>query len=108
MPVAVREDGHVWGAKEGLPNFVKVKIPGVAAVTVEELISEQLEDGTGADYFENGERATYRRRRWRVLVSDIPAQIRQTLLTTGEVTVTPAQIRNYIRRVRDNAQFGGL
>lgn len=108
-PVVVRDDGHVWGAKEGLPNFVVVKIPGVAASRIEALIQAQTEDDAGSPVQdENGAPRAFRRRRWRVLVDNIPAAIRNQLLTTGSVTVTPAQVRNYVRRVRGNVQFGEL
>lgn len=108
-PVVVHEDGHVWGAKEGLPNFVVVKIPGVAASKVRALMESQTEDDAGTPLQdENGAPRAFRRRRWRVLVDNIPSAIRNQLLTTGSVTVTPTQVRNYVRRVRDNMQFGEL
>ena len=102
-PVVVQPDGHVWGRKEGLPRFVVVKIPGVSVATVEALVQPQTEDDSG-----NPAAVTFRRRRWRVLVDNLPAGIKQTLAQTGEITVTPAQVRNYVRRVRDNIQFGDL
>ena len=98
--VVVQNDGHEWGAKEGLPNFVKVKIPGLSADVVRDLIDEQREDDSG-----NDTGGIFRRRRWRVRVADIPATIRNTLLTTGEVTVTRAQIRNYVSRIRDGLTY---
>lgn len=108
-PVVVREDGHVWGAKEGLPNFVVVKIPGVAAAKIEALLEAQTEDDAGNPLQdETGLPRVFRRRRWRVLVDGVPSTIRNKLLTTGSVTVTPTQVRNYVRRVRDNTQFGDL
>jgi hypothetical protein len=35
MPVVVMEDGHVWGTCEGPPEYVIIKIPGVAVDTVQ-------------------------------------------------------------------------
>ncbi len=32
--VIVRPDGHPWGSKEGLPDFVLLKLPGVAVKNV--------------------------------------------------------------------------
>lgn len=108
-PVTVQPDGHPWGAKEGLPRFVVVKIPGVSVEQVRDVIQEQTESDQGAALTDDdGLPVTFRRRRWRVLVDNVPQQIRRTLAQTGEVTVTPAQIKNYVRRVRDNAQFEGL
>lgn len=104
--VVVMDDGHEWGREETLPNFVKVKIPGLSADTVRDLIDEQREDDAGNPLAEEGGvPITFRRRRWRIRVADIPANIRNTLLTTGEVTVTRAQIRNYVSRIRDGRAY---
>lgn len=104
--VVVMPDGHAWGAKEGLPNFVKIKIPGLNHETVRELIDEQQEDDAGNPLLDNeGSPLTFRRRRWRVLVDSIPTTIRNQLRDFGEVTVTRAQVRNYVKRIRDNLTF---
>jgi hypothetical protein len=104
--VVVMDDGHEWGREETLPNFVKVKIPGLSADVVRDLIAEQREDDAGVPLTDaNGLPQRYRRRRWRIRVADIPANIRNTLLTTGEVTVTRAQIRNYVSRIRDGLTY---
>lgn len=112
-PVVVKEDGHQWGLEEGLPKFVKVKIPGVPAAKAKAFIEDQLTDDAGVPTTTTTQDGTvvpraYRRRAWNVAINSIPAAIRNQLLTTGEVTVTVAQIRNYLRRIRDNAQFTGL
>jgi hypothetical protein len=104
--VVVMPDGHEWGAKEGLPNFVKIKIPGLDHETVRELIDEQREDDAGTLLFDDdGQPILFRRRRWRLLVDSIPTTIRNQLRDFGEVTVTRAQIRNYVKRIRDNLTF---
>lgn len=36
--VVVMPDGHEWGAQEGLPTFVRVRVPGVAASAVADRI----------------------------------------------------------------------
>lgn len=33
--IVVKPDGHEWGAAEGLPTFVLVKVPGLSVATVE-------------------------------------------------------------------------
>jgi hypothetical protein len=114
--VVVMPDGHQWGAKEGLPNFVKIKIPGLDHVAIAELASEQDEDDAGQPYYEPGSAilaegpvlSIYRRRRWRILVDNIPVTIRNKLRDTGEATVTRAQIRNYVKRIRDNLTFNKI
>ena len=90
--VDVRKDGFEWGKEEGLPKFVKVKIPGLAVSTVKQFMDSEMGDG-----FIIPLETTIRRRKWNILVDDIPAQIKQTLQTTGEVAVTLTQIRNYIK-----------
>lgn len=32
--VGLQPDGHEWGAKEGLPTFVRVKVPGLPVATI--------------------------------------------------------------------------
>ena len=109
MIVGVQSDGHVWGSKETLPDFVIVKIPGVAVAAAEELLEHQIEDDTGVPTLDgDGKPVVFRRRRWRAVVDPIPNAIKNTLLTTGTVTVTVNQIKNYLQRVRDNAVYAGL
>lgn len=124
FPVVVQPDGHEWGLEEskqawlaagraeaGWPgHFVIVKIPGVTVAQVERVIEPQAEDDSGVPTLEEDGITSriFRRRRWRVLVDDIPAAIRNQLLTNGEITVTPTQVRNYVKRIRDNMTFDGL
>lgn len=112
-PVVVKEDGHEWGAEEGLPKFIVVKIPGVPAAKAEAFLEPQDVDDAGLPYYANlieavPRRAIYRRKAWRVAWTSLPAGISNTLQTTGEITVSVAQIRNYLRRIRDDAQYTGL
>lgn len=111
--VDVKEDGHQWGASETLPTFVIVKIPGVPVAKAQAFLDPQDVDDAGLPVYENviearPRRAIYRRKAWRVKWADLPAGIRNTLQTTGQVTVTVAQIRNYLTRIRDDAVFTGL
>lgn len=41
--VHVVDDGHEWGAKEGLPTFVVVKCPGLAVATVQDKRGEWVQ-----------------------------------------------------------------
>lgn len=111
--VVVKEDGHEWGAEEGLPKFVVVKIPGVPAAKAEAFLEPQMVDDAGVPVYENvivaqPIRAIYRRKAWRVAWASLPAGVQNILQTTGAITVTVAQIRNYLRRIRDDAVFKGL
>ena len=125
MPVVVFEDGHAWGREEskqvwiaegkpaadwpGQGKFVILKIPGVPAAKAQELISHQVEDDVGTPLINfDGAPIAWRRRRWQLLVDGIPLAVRNILASTGEYTATIAQIRNYLKRIRDGAQFVGL
>lgn len=93
--VDVRPDGFEWGREEGLPTFVKVKIPGLAVSTIKQFMESEMGDLE----------TTVRRRKWNVLVDNIPVQIKQTLQTTGEVTVTLTQVRNYIKNKQSGETY---
>lgn len=109
MPVCVKPDGHTWGREETLPKFVIVKIPGVPVAKAEAFLETQFVNDSGvANLGADGRPTTYRRRAWEVAWNSLPAGIRNTLQTTGVITVSVAQIRNYLRRIRDDAQFTGL
>ena len=107
--VIVQDDGHQWGAKEGPPNFVVLRIPGAASALAERLVEEQDDDDAGnVLQDEQGGRLTFRRRRWRVDLGDLPAAIRTALQTTGRASITRVQIRSRLKRKRDGAQFDDL
>lgn len=107
--VIVQKDGHEWGAKEGPPNFVILRIPGAARALAERLTEEQDDDDAGVLLQdEQGQRRAFRRRRWRVDLDDLPAAIRTALQTNGRASITRAQIRSRLKRKRDGAQFNDL
>lgn len=129
MVVTVQEDGWTWGRMESKQVWIAegnaaaewpnqgrmgiVKIPGVPAAKALALLEPQDVDDAGVPYYENlaeaqPRRATYRRKAWRLLVDNVPLAIRQTMLADGEITVTVSQIRNYLKRIRDDAQFTDL
>lgn len=87
--VVVMPDNHKWGNAECLPTFVIVKIPGLGVETAKKYVEPAYVLG-------NETFGVAERRKWRILVDSIPAIIKNTLLSTGQVTVTLAQVRNYI------------
>lgn len=100
--VTAQPDGWPWGAEEHPATadprvFWLVKVPGLNPenARVQELMMVD----------EDAEGVLWRRRLWRVVVDEIPATIKQQILTTGVVTVTLAQIRNYIRNHRTGESF---
>lgn len=106
MPVVVMPDGHAWGRKEGLPNFVLLKLPGVSVERVRRFIEPDREaDGLREDG--NERTRIVRRRLWRIFVEDIPASVSNRWLSQGSITIGPdgdftwTQFRNYLRNLRD-------
>jgi hypothetical protein len=124
--IHIGEDGHGWGREEsrsqwvvegndpaawpGAGKFVLVRIPGVAASRAEQLLEHQFTDDSGnATFYPDGVTPLpFRRRAWRVLVASLPAGILQSFQDNGEVTVTVAQVRNFIQRVLDSAVYTGF
>jgi hypothetical protein len=107
--VAVMPDGHQWGAKEGLPRFVRIKVPALTADVVRGLADEQSEDDAGIEpQPDPAADRTYRRRRWRVVLADLPLARRNELQNTGETTITRVVLHSVLRRKRDSAQFTDL
>lgn len=88
--VGVEEDGYEWGACERLPKFYLVKIPGLSVVIARKYERMEME----SDDPDN--KTVYRRRKFHIPVDAVPAGIRNTLQTTGQVTVTVNQISLYL------------
>ena len=108
--VAVMPDGHEWGAKEGLPNFVRIDVPALGDAVVGALADEQTEDDAGVELQPgaDGVRQHRRRRRWRLNLADLPLARRNELAATGETTLTRVGLRAVVRRKRDGGQFNDL
>jgi len=132
MPVVVHEDGHVWGREEskqqwiaegrdpslwpGQGKFGILKIPGVPAAKAQAFLADQMDDDTGSPYYVPGSivfadgpyPARYRRRAWRLSIDSVPNAVRNAVLTNGEYTTSVSQIRAYLTRIRDGAQYTGF
>lgn len=89
--VTIQSDGHEWGLLERPPDFYLLKVPGVSVVRLERYLADWT------DTLNLGQR-----RLWRLLIDEIPAGIRDTLLITGFLTigvnVTRAQVEARLRR----------
>lgn len=79
MPVVVRPDGHEWGLKERLPDFVVIKIPLVPVERVLKYIAIQKDLLNPAK--------DYRRRCWIIRWDDLPVAARNKLRTAGELVI---------------------
>lgn len=96
MPVVVQPDGHPWGAREGLPRFYIIKLPGVS---VSKVLKYIIEDSTRDD---DGKVVRSRRRVWKFAIASMPAAARNKLVNTGVLTIgatgdyTWAQVRAYL------------
>lgn len=129
MIVGVHEDGHTWGRLESKQQwiaegnsaetwpsqdvFVIVQIPGVPAQKARMLLDEQTDDDSGTPVFITNSEGhalprRFRRRGWRLKVDDLPSAARTALIRDGEITVTVSEVRTFIRRIRDDAQYTGL
>lgn len=102
MPVVSRPDGHSWGAKERMPRFALIKIPGVSVDKVEQFCQAHRID-LGGGVFE-----TYRCRCWIIRWDDLPQGAKDKLIASGELVIqhgaydgaydyTWDQIKNYFR-----------
>jgi hypothetical protein len=101
MMVAVKPDGHIWGAEEVRPAFVYIKIPLIDVSRCQKYLSDYI----GVD----GE--PVRRRLWQIRVVDMPAAARNKLANTGQLIIkatadytgafdyTWAQVKEYFRNL---------
>jgi len=119
MIVEVVEDGYAWARLESKqvwiaegndpatwPSQGKVailKIPGVPLIKGLALRDAQMVDDAGV-----ATTAPFRRRAWQFKIDLVPQAVRDEVLLTGEYTTTVAAIRNFLRRIRDDAQYTGL
>ena len=121
--VSVVRDGHVWGLEESKqawiaagrdpalwPNhFYIIRVPTVTYEQVMALATSQVCDDAGVPLVdENGIPIIFRRREYYLNIDTLKASIKTALETNGEVTVTVQDIRNDVKRIRDNASFPGL
>ena len=107
-PVAVLPDDHVFGGSEGLPDFWQITVTGLPVSLVHAHVNTELWEPAiiGDDEYEAPDEVDRRirrhRRNFRVMWDEIPAQWLDALEATGRATVSAAQARPYVRRVRWN------
>lgn len=100
--VLVRSDGHIWGRREskqqwlaeGLaeadwPNrYVIIKIPDLTIEVARRFVGERFI-------------VVRRRRLFRVLLNELPQNVKNKLTADGEYTANLAKVKNYIRSKAD-------
>jgi len=121
--IAVRENGYQWARYESKQQWLAeglsaddwhnqtaiLKVPDITAAKAIELTSDQVEDDNGAPLTDSdGAPVRFRRRRWQLLVDNIPAGKKAEIRDNGETSATKTQIKNFLKRIRDNAQYTGL
>jgi hypothetical protein len=107
--ITVQPDGWAWTGEENKAvwiaggrlasqwprTFVLLKIPGVSASKIRNLTAP-WNDVAGE---------LYRRKQRFIDIDAAPSQIRNKIGSDFEITVTPSQIRNFIKRKSDGAVF---
>jgi len=74
--VAVKDDAHTWGAKEGLPDFYVLKLPKIPVSKGQKYNEAERDE----NYI------LYRRRLWTVRLDDLPTK-EKTALNKGELVI---------------------
>ncbi len=92
--VDVREETVPWGAREGFPTFLKVKLTGVTVEEAQFLMDLEY-DPTGTTDYDTGELdQKLHKRGWRILESrinpPIMAQIEAAWMVSGEYVIDNA------------------
>lgn len=91
--VAVMEDGHAWGRLEGPPDFVKVRITGVPADKLRDLLDHDTSDVLDVE----GQPIMRGRRKVRLALADLTTNQRQRLLAGETLEFTQTQVRNAVK-----------
>lgn len=98
--VVVMEDGHRWGKKEGPPNFVIVKIPGVSVEAARKYIEAHTDTADPLNP------VALARRKYTIRVDDMPASAKEQIAKKGEVTVTWSWIKGFVRNKATGLDVG--
>ena len=87
MSVVAMNDAHIWGRKEGLPEFFQIKIPLINTSSVEKYLQPyEVEDGTDPN---TGEpiMKMMARRLWQIQIDTLPSNILTKLESQGEIII---------------------
>jgi hypothetical protein len=90
--IAVFPDGHVWGREEGLPNYVSVDLTGVPV----DDIKKYMVPAYSAILGPNGEKQMLKKRKYNILIDNLPQAILNILAADGKITVSRANITGRI------------
>lgn len=99
-PVAVFEDGHVWGGQERPPKFLVVRFVGVSAADLQQYLE------TDSAYTDAATPIMLALRKWKIDIEDaripnvVKKKIRNAIADGTILEVTMSQIAAYIKRTR--------
>lgn len=105
-PVVVMPDGHEWGSDEGLPKFYILKVPGTSTETIHPYLVSHTDTPvvtTRADGKTHTEHPVICPRLWRLDMSNIPADVKRSLTTTGTHSTTWESIKTHIKNRKDGS-----
>lgn len=114
-PIVAMPDGHTWSAAELLPPkegglFARVRILNVTAEQVSERIQQLYEPAQPGDVEFEAEDPSDRfvrrhRRSWRIMVSELPNNVRRQLNVNGLYETDLATVRRFVRKLRYERAF---
>lgn len=103
----VYEDDHVFSAKQQLPRFFQIEVKNAPVAALKFLEERQDENDDGIKQGIPGRDdiiwlPMFRRRRWMVDVTNLPAGLLKQLQSTGFISVSMGVIRSAVFRIRDS------
>ncbi len=101
--ITVRDNGWTWGGelhpltatRFNPPRFFIVKVPTLSVSLAEKYVERETESIIEEDGEVYNRRTIFRK--WHLLVDNFPQLMKDKIRDEGEVTVTPNQIKPYIR-----------
>jgi hypothetical protein len=106
--VVFKDDGWKWTAMESKAAWIAAGRPGQWSKTFILLKMKGIDTArltSMLDVWESSPGILFRRRMRFLDISATPQQIRDKIGSDWEITVTPSQIRNFIKRKSDGAVF---
>lgn len=92
--IDIKPDGYNWSPGERTKEkFWIIKVPSMTEEEVQDFISSKFDFTDLANVKQIGIR------KWKLDINSVPAAIRNTVLSTGTITVTKSAIQNYMKLV---------
>lgn len=112
-PVAALPDGHIYGAREGLPDFWIVRVPSISLSIAQQAVEDLWEAALPGDLeLQSADpvdrRIRRHRRKIRLFIDELPTPVRNELARTGETSLSLGQARSIARRLLYNRTTGEI